>query len=157
MNDLIRWSVFNVFSFVLFSEKQRAKRTTENTLYLDTLNITFLRRHDKLLLRAAVWKIKAGGQLTLVKKQDLPKLQESEGVVFITSTEDCDWFKGEDIKCPVVEPKSDREKMASMSLKNPKIQGALGAGLAILLIVVIVVFCCRKRRKRNQQVYAYQK
>jgi hypothetical protein len=121
-------------------------------LYLDNLNITYLSQHNKLLLRAAVWEIQNDGQLTL--KKSLPDLQDSDGIVFISSTEECDWLTNEGIKCPVKDTGANTDQRASAPLKNRKIQAAVGAGTGILLIIIVIVFlyCWRRRRKNNEQV-----
>ena len=113
-----------------------------------------LQKHNKLLLRAAVWKIQDGGQLRLQPKGSLPDLQDGNGVVFITTKEECDLLKDEGINCPVEDPGSTSGLRSSTPLESPKIQAAIGAGVAILLIiiVIVIVFCLRKRRKRNKQV-----
>ncbi len=140
----------NLFIFCL--EQRRKKRATDNSLYLDTLNITFLQQHNRLLLRVAVWEIQDGGRLVL--KQSLPDLQDRDGVIFISTSKDCDWLKDERIKCPVGHSGSNPGHSSSTPLERPKIQAALGAGVAILLIIIVIVtvYCLRRRRKHNKQV-----
>ena len=129
------------------------KRATHSSLYLDTLNITWLEKSNKLLLRAAVWR-NQDGELTLVSKDSLPDLRDTGGVVFIMSEKDCDWLKGLDIKCPVKGNEESVGMRAATPLDSPKIQAAVGAGAAILLIVIIlvIVYCCRRKRKQNKKV-----
>ena len=111
-----------------------------------------LRKHNKLLLRAAVWEIQDGGELTLVKQ--LPKLQDSDGVTFFTTEKDCDLLEGQGIKCPVDNEIESTRERSSTSLESPKMQAAIGVSAAILLIIIVVilVYCWRRKRKQNNEV-----
>lgn len=111
-----------------------------------------LRKHNKFLLRAAVWEIQDGGELTLVKQ--LPKLQNSDGVIFFTTEEDCDLLEGQGIKCPVDNEIGKPGGRSSTSLESSKMQAAVGVSAAILLIIIVVilVYCWRRKRKHNHEV-----
>ena len=141
--------------FVFSLEQRREKRATTSTLYLDTLNITMLRKHNMLLLRAAVWEIQDEGALTLVEKHSLPNLPDSNGVTFITTEKKCDLLlKDQGIKCPAGNSKGKASGRSSPPLENPKVQGVVGASAAILLIIIVIfsVCCVRRRRKHNKEV-----
>lgn len=136
-------------------EQRREKRARTSSLYLDTLNITMLRKQNKLLLRAAVWKIQDGRKLTLVEKDSLPKFLDSDGVIFITTEKECDLLEGLGIKCPVSRSKGEASNRSSLPLDSPKMQAVVGASAAILLVIIVIVFvyCLRRRRKRSREVW----
>lgn len=121
---------------------------------MDTLNITFLRKQNKLLLRAAVWKVQ-DGQLTLLLKQDQPEFRDNDGAIFITTKDECGWLIDEDIKCPINDSGSTAGRSSSTPQQSAKIKAAVGAGAAVFGTVIIILAwnCLKRRRKRNKEVY----
>ena len=106
-------------------------------------------------MRLAIWEIQGETKLKLKKPtQFQSKLNDKDDIIFITTKEKCDdLLNNTRIKCPVEHNENEPNKRSETALDSPKIQAALGVGVAIIVaIILIIVLYCLRKRKHNKKV-----